>query len=113
MEAEHPVLMVLLANNLLIGHPSGFASKYPFQLVANHALESLAIVNFKSHDRNAVTDSPSKTEHILQFLIFPDQLYVKCDSERQKHEWLDVFEQTKRRHEQEKSLQRQATIRGF
>lgn len=111
MEPVHSVFMVLFVNNLLIGYPSNTPdSKYPFRLIANYALETLAVVNVKSHSS---TDTLSKIEFVLQFLIFPEQMYVKCESARQKREWLDTIEQTKRKQEHERSLIRQATIRGI
>lgn len=110
MESKHPVLMVLFSNNLLIGFPSNNQnSKYPFYLSANYSLESLAVINVKNLP---TTDNSSKIEFVLQFLIFPEQMFVKCESAKQKREWLDTIEQTKKKHQQEKSLIRQATIRG-
>uniref|UniRef100_A0A915CY08 Exocyst component Exo84 C-terminal domain-containing protein n=1 Tax=Ditylenchus dipsaci TaxID=166011 RepID=A0A915CY08_9BILA len=106
MQPEHPILVVLLTNSLLIGYPTP-NSKCPFHLVSNQPLDNLAAINFKSHN-----SSQEGEEHILQLLIFPEQIYVKCENARVKREWLEGIEQTKRRQEQEKSLVRQATIRA-
>lgn len=46
-------------------------------------------------------------------IIFPEQLYVKCESSRVKRQWLEGVENAKRLLEQEKNLHRQATIRGW
>lgn len=108
MESVHNVLLVLFGNSLLIGHPNSAGSKYPFQMVANHLLDNIAIVNFKNHSTNLNSEN-----HILQLLIFPEQLYVKCESARIKKDWLEGIEQAKKKREQAKSHVRQATIKGI
>ena len=106
MEALHPIMLVLLSDSLIIGFPSD-NSKYRFQLHSVHTLDSLAVVNVKRTAGSQLTE-----EQILQLLIFPEQLYVKCESARMKREWFEGIEQAKRRQQQEHSLVRQATIRG-
>lgn len=108
MEPMHNILLILFGNSLLIGNPSISSSNYPFKMVANHSLDNIAIVNFKSHGANFTTE-----KHILQLLIFPEQLYVKCENARIKKEWLEGIEQAKKKREQAKSHVRQATIRGL
>lgn len=107
MESVHNILLVLFRNSLIIGHPSSAGSKYPFQMIANHSLDNIAIVNFKSHNSNS-----NNEKHILQLLIFPEQLYVRCENARIKKEWLESIEEAKKKREQAKSHVRQATIKG-
>ena len=106
MEEIHPVLLVLLTDSLLIGYPSD-NTKYRFELHSVHTLDSLAVVNVKR-----TVGARAAGDQILQFLIFPEQLYVKCENVKVKREWFEGVEQAKRKQQQEESLQRQATIRG-
>uniref|UniRef100_A0A7E4USQ0 Exo84_C domain-containing protein n=1 Tax=Panagrellus redivivus TaxID=6233 RepID=A0A7E4USQ0_PANRE len=106
MEPLHPILLVLVANSVVIGYPSD-STKYRFQLQSVHNLDSLAVVNVKQK-----RGTTSTGDQILQLLIFPDQLYVKCESARVKREWFEGIEQAKRKQQQENSLVRQATIRA-
>lgn len=103
MEPVHPIYLVLLTDTLLIGHPPAVGGgKARFQLASSHSLDNLAVVNVKR----------SMNDLVLQLLIFPEQIYVKCENARVKKEWFDGIEQAKRRKEQENLLVRQATIRG-
>uniref|UniRef100_A0A914XW95 Exocyst component Exo84 C-terminal domain-containing protein n=1 Tax=Panagrolaimus superbus TaxID=310955 RepID=A0A914XW95_9BILA len=106
MESLHPIMLVLLSDNLIIGFPAD-NSKYRFQLHSVHTLDSLAVVNVKRTPGSQTTG-----EQILQLLIFPDQIYIKAESVRAKREWFEGIEQAKRRQQQEHSLVRQATIRA-
>lgn len=106
MEEIHPIILVLLTDSLLIGYPSD-SSKFRFEVNSVHVLDSIAVVNVKR-----AVGSRTAGDQILQFLIFPDQLYVKCESAKIKREWFEGVEEAKRRLQQENSLQRQATIRA-
>ncbi|KAI6234482.1 Exocyst complex component 8 [Aphelenchoides fujianensis] len=109
MEQQQPLLLVLLSETFIIARPSGSGgNRLRFQLSSTHRLDNVAIVNVK----RASTEH-SYAELIIQLIIFPEQLYVKCESARVKRQWLDGMEGAKRALEQEKSLQRQATIRGY
>uniref|UniRef100_A0AC34QX89 Exocyst component Exo84 C-terminal domain-containing protein n=1 Tax=Panagrolaimus sp. JU765 TaxID=591449 RepID=A0AC34QX89_9BILA len=107
MEEIHPVLLVLLSDLLLIGYPADTMSKFRYELHSTHTLDNLAVVNVK---RTVGSKIPS--EQILQFLIFPEQIYIKCDSPKIKREWFEGVEQAKRKQQQENLLHRQATIRA-
>ncbi|KAI6222041.1 Exocyst complex component 8 [Aphelenchoides besseyi] len=107
MEQQQPLLLVLLTETFIIARPSSSGNRLRFQLSSSHRLDKVAIVNVK----RASTEH-SYAELIIQLLIFPEQLYVKCESARVKRQWLEGVESAKRALEQEKSLQRQATIRA-
>uniref|UniRef100_A0A0N5AU38 Exocyst complex component 8 n=1 Tax=Syphacia muris TaxID=451379 RepID=A0A0N5AU38_9BILA len=100
----HPVLLVLLSDRLLIGHPS--TGKYRFKLESSHSLNALAAVNVKDRDGGEKSDSAFK------LLIFPEQRVYCCESSRMKKDWLEGIENAKREMLQENFLVRQATIRG-
>lgn len=102
MEPVHPIYLVLLTDTLLIGHPSSGGGKYRYNLSSSHSLDNLAVVNVKR----------SMNDLVLQLLIFPEQIYIKCENGRIKKEWFDGIEHAKRKKEQENLLVRQATIRG-
>lgn len=101
MEPVHPIYLVLFTDTLLIGSPAS-GGKYRFQLSSTHSLDNLAVVNVKR----------AMSGLVLQLLIFPEQIYIKCENGRVKKDWFDGIEQAKRLKEQENSLVRQATIRG-
>uniref|UniRef100_A0A914E4H4 Exocyst component Exo84 C-terminal domain-containing protein n=1 Tax=Acrobeloides nanus TaxID=290746 RepID=A0A914E4H4_9BILA len=101
MEPVHPIYLVLFTDTLLIGHPTS-GGKYRFHLSSTHSIDNLAVVNVK----RAMSDL------VLQLLIFPEQIYIKCENGRVKKEWFDGIEHAKRTKEQENSLVRQATIRA-
>jgi hypothetical protein len=108
MEPLHPLFLILLSETFIIARPSGASSRLRFQLSSTHRLENVAIVNVK----RPPTEQPY-AELIIQLIIFPEQLYIKCESARVKRQWLDGIENAKRLLEHEKSLHRQATIRGI
>uniref|UniRef100_A0A915N0A6 Exocyst complex component 8 n=1 Tax=Meloidogyne javanica TaxID=6303 RepID=A0A915N0A6_MELJA len=109
---KHTVYAVLLSNNLLIGHPnpdSGTGQqKHPFHLAANYSLDSLALINVKRTPSNFDESS----ENIVQLLVFPEYLYLRCENARVKRDWLESVEETKRKQHEERALVRQATIRA-
>ena len=107
MEIVAPILLILLSETLIIAKPSDGDGRLRFQHASTHRLDKVALVNVK----RAPTERPY-AELIIQLIIFPQQLYIKCESARVKRQWLDGIETAKRALEQEKSLQRQATIRG-
>ncbi|KAI6174863.1 Exocyst complex component 8 [Aphelenchoides bicaudatus] len=107
MESLHPIFLVLLSETFIIAAPSDSSSRLRFQLVSTQRLENVAIVNVK----RAQTQH-SYAELIIQLIIFPEQLFIKCESARVKRQWLEGIESAKRLLEQEKSLHRQATIRA-
>jgi hypothetical protein len=107
MEPLHPLFLVLLSETFIIGQPSNSPSRLRFKLSSTHRLENVAVVNVK----RAQTEH-SYAELIIQLIIFPEQLYIKCESARVKRQWLDGVESAKRQLEQEKNLHRQATIRA-
>jgi len=49
-------------------------------------------------------------EHLLQLLIFPGQMFIKCENARIKRDWLDSIEEMKRKQQEIGALVRQATI---
>ena len=102
--------MVLTSNCLVIAHPCHTTNKYPFSLASNFALKDVALVNVKG---SANDNDNVNAENFLQLLIFPEQMYIKCDSARIKRDWLDEIEETKRQQQEKSALHRQATIRGF
>jgi hypothetical protein len=116
LNPKHTVYIVLLSNNLLIGHPnpdSGIGhQKHPFHLVANYSLDSLALINVK-RTPSANFDDSSSDLNIIQLLVFPEHLYFRCESSRMKRDWLESVEEAKRTQHEERALVRQATIRGF
>ncbi|CAD5206066.1 unnamed protein product [Bursaphelenchus okinawaensis] len=106
MEPVHSVFLVLLTETFFICNPSN-NPKMKFTFVSAHRLDSVAIVNVK----RAATENPF-AELIMQLMIFPEQLYLKCDAPRVKKQWLEGIENAKRSLEKEKNLHRQATIRA-
>lgn len=114
MQPKHPVYVALLTNNLLVGHPSiggGGAPKHPFHMVSNYSLDSLALVNVKRVPI-VLSGVDSAELNLVQLLVFPEQLYLRCESARTKREWLDSVEEAKRKQQEEQALVRQATIRA-
>lgn len=82
--------------------------------MSNFSLDSLALVNVKRAAIATVGGSDSSNElNLIQLLVFPEQLYLRCESARVKREWLDSVEDAKRKQQEEKALVRQATIRGL
>ena len=85
-----------------------------FVQVSNYCLDSLALVNVKRAPVTTTGGSDSSNElNLVQLLVFPEQLYLRCESARVKREWLDSVEDAKRKQQEEKALVRQATIRGI
>lgn len=85
--------------------------------VSNYPLESVALVNVKRAPAIAIsniagTADPSEL-NLIQLLVFPEQLYFRCESGRVKREWLDSVEDAKKKQQEEKAMVRQATIRGY
>jgi hypothetical protein len=107
MEPLHPLFLVLLNETFIIARPSDSSSRLRFQLSSTHRLENVALVNVKRPQTEQ-----AYAELIVQLIIFPEQLYLKCESTRVKRQWLEGIESAKRLLEQEKNLHRQATIRG-
>ncbi|CAD5208560.1 unnamed protein product [Bursaphelenchus xylophilus] len=106
MEPVHTVFLVLLSETFFICYPSN-NPKMKFTFSSAHRLDSVAVVNVK----RAAIENPF-AELIMQLMIFPEQLYLKCDSPRLKKQWLEGIENAKRALEKEKNLHRQATIRA-
>ncbi|VDK36596.1 unnamed protein product [Gongylonema pulchrum] len=104
MRPQHTVMLILLSDRLLIGHPS--SGKYRFQLDSTHSLNNLAAVNIKDREGGETASS------MFKLLIFPGQRIFVAESARKKKEWLDCIETAKRELLREGSLVRQATIRG-
>jgi hypothetical protein len=74
----------------------------------------VALVNVKRAPIMINSGSSDSTElNLIQLLVFPEQLYFRCESARVKREWLDSVEEAKRKQQEEKALVRQATIRGI
>ncbi|KAI3409981.1 hypothetical protein GPALN_006347 [Globodera pallida] len=117
MQAKHPVYLVLFTNNLLVGHPTPGSvahQRHPFSFVHNYSIESLALVNVKGFG-TATMDSGtngSTEQHLVQLLVFPEQMFLRCENGRMKREWLESVEEAKRRQQEERALVRQATIRA-
>jgi hypothetical protein len=109
-ENIHPVYLVLLTNSILISYPNPTNSKYQFSLVSNQHLNDIAIINVKNSSR---TNMNQNAGHVFQLLIFPEQIFVKCESARTKRDWLDTIEELKRKQQELGALVRQATIKGF
>lgn len=111
---KHTVYAVLLSNNLLIGHPNPDSGtghqKHPFHLATNYSLDSLALINVKRTPSKNFDDSSDL--NIVQLLVFPEHLYLRCESARVKREWLESVEEAKRKQHEERALVRQATIRA-
>lgn len=90
---------MLLSNNLLIAHPSPTSNSiYPFTLSSNHRLSEIAVVNFKSSTKSATSNKQNCL--IIQLLIFPEQMFIKCDSAFVKRDWLDCIEELKRQQQE-------------
>lgn len=60
-----------------------------------------------------IAEADSSELNLIQLLVFPEQLYFRCESGRMKREWLDSVEEAKKKQQEEKAMVRQATIRGF
>lgn len=106
MEPLHTVFLVLLSESFLICYPNS-SSKLKFTFSSSHRLDNVAVVNVK----RASIEQPY-AELIMQLMIFPEQLYLKSETARQKKQWLEGIENAKRAVEREKNMHRQATIRG-
>uniref|UniRef100_A0A914HD47 Exocyst component Exo84 C-terminal domain-containing protein n=1 Tax=Globodera rostochiensis TaxID=31243 RepID=A0A914HD47_GLORO len=118
MQPKHPVYLVLFTNNLLVGHPTPGSvahQRHPFSFVHNYSIESLALVNVKGFGNATMMDSgtnSSTEQHLVQLLVFPEQMFLRCENGRMKREWLESVEEAKRRQQEERALVRQATIRA-
>ncbi|KAL3084942.1 hypothetical protein niasHS_010011 [Heterodera schachtii] len=117
MLPKHSVYLVLFTNNLLVGHPTPGSvahQRHPFSVVHNYPIESLALVNVKGVGTvtSDIGTNPSAEQHLVQLLVFPDQMFLRCENGRMKREWLEQMEEAKRRQQEERALVRQATIRA-
>ncbi|MFH4980791.1 hypothetical protein AB6A40_007500 [Gnathostoma spinigerum] len=99
----HPVMLVLLTDQLIIGYPT--TGKFRYQVDSTNPLNGIAAVNVKDREGGEPMETTFKV------LIFPDQKLFRCENARVKREWLEAIEEAKRNLLHEGSLVRQATIR--
>ncbi|GMR56445.1 hypothetical protein PMAYCL1PPCAC_26640 [Pristionchus mayeri] len=98
--------LVLLPDRLLVATQThNQPGKFSFESTFN--LNSIAAVIVR--ERESGGDSAGL---VLKLLIFPDQIFYRCDTARLKQQWFDAIEAAKRSQLREGGLQRQATIRG-
>nr|CAB3243998.1 exocyst complex component 8-like [Phallusia mammillata] len=79
------------------------AGKYKFQLVWE--IDTLAMVNARDVGRKKI---PARTvKNAFKVLIFPDSRMFQCESAKEKREWLEIVDATKRKHLSEKEKKKE------